>query len=253
MRAIGGVAKLNSTENFLKVYQPVVALLLNQLRPAAILDAPSGNGWLRPLLSFYTQVDGLDLFASSPPGYRMFRNVDLDLGIPDDLGIYDAIVCCEGIEHFGNPALFFKSVHRHLAPGGRLIVTTPNIWFPGARLQFFLRGFFPSFPCRVGNIGRGTHMHIMHWPFLQLFLFLRLNGFEDIILHDIGGKKPKRMYERALGIPHAYYCRNKRKKSLTEEERTFWSLAGSEQSIYGRHLIVSAATSNSAVSTDAAR
>jgi SAM-dependent methyltransferase len=239
--------------NSLKLYQHVVASLLNQSRPAAILDAPSGNGWLRPLLSFDTQIDGLDLFAPFPGGYRIFRKVDLDLGLPDDLGVYDAIVCCEGIEHFGNPNIFFKSARRHLAPGGRLIVTTPNVWLPEARLQFFLRGFFPSFPCLVGRIERGTHMHIMPWSFPQLFLFLRLNGFEDIILHDIEERKPKRMYERVLGIPQAFYCRHKRNKSLTEEERTFWSFARSEQSIYGRSLVVSAATPNPAVNTDAAR
>jgi SAM-dependent methyltransferase len=238
--------------NFLKPYQPVVASLLNQSRLATILDAPSGNGWLRRLLKFDAQIDGLDLFAP-PDGYRAFRNVDLDLGLPADLGLYENIVCCEGIEHLGNPDIFFKTTRHHLVPGGRLIVTTPNIWFPEARLQFSLRGFFPSFPCLVGRIERGTHMHIMPWSFPQLFLFFRLNGFEDITLHDIEEKKPKRMFERLLGLPQALYCRHKIRKSITEEERVFWSFAGSKQSMYGRHLVVSAATPNPAANTDAAR
>lgn len=239
--------------NFMKPYQPVVAALLNQSRPSTILDAPSGSGWLKELLCFETQIDGLDLFTPPPRAYRTFRNIDLDLGLPDDLGFYESIVCCEGIEHFGNPDLFFKTARRHLAPGGRLIVTTPNVWFPEARLQFLLRGFFPSFPCLVGRIKRGTHMHIMPWSFPQLFLFLRLNGFEAITLHDIAEKKPKRMYERLLGIPQALYCRHKHNKALTEEERTFWSFAGSEQSIYGRRLVVSAITPNPVVSMAAVR
>lgn len=175
------------------------------------------------------------------------------MGFPDDLGLYEAIVCCEGIEHFGNPGIFFTTAREHLVRGGRLIITTPNVWFPEARLQFFLRGFFPSFPCLVGRIKRGTHMHIMPWSFPQLFLFLRLNGFEKITLHDIDEKKPKRIYERLLGVPQALYCRHKRAKSHTEEERIFWSFAGSEQSIYGRRLVVSAATSKLSVNTDAAR
>lgn len=224
-----------------KPYQPVVASLLNQSRPATILDAPSGSGWLKPLLTFDTCLDGLDLFAPAPEGYRTFLNVDLDSGIPDGMGIYDAIVCCEGIEHLGNPGLFFSSACRHLRPGGRLIVTTPNTWFPEARLQFFFRGFFPSFPCLVGRIERGTHMHIMPWSFPQLSLFLGLSGFEEINLHDVQGeKKPKRAYERLLGFPQAIYCRRKASRAQSEEERTFWLLAGSEQSIYGRRLVVSA-------------
>ena len=64
----------------------------------------------------------------------------LDLELPGDLAKYDAIVCCEGIEHFGNPESFFRSTHRHLSQGGMLVITTPNTWYPGARLQFLLRG-----------------------------------------------------------------------------------------------------------------
>ena len=85
-------------------------------------------------------------------------------------------------------------------------------------------------------------MHIMPWSFPQLYLFLRLKGFEDIRLHDVAEKKPKRTYERLLGFPQMLYCRQKQRKSLTDEERAFWSFAGSEQSIYGRRLVVSAIT-----------
>jgi SAM-dependent methyltransferase len=237
----------------LKPYQPVVASILNQSRPKTILDAPSGSGWLKELLGFEAQIDGLDLFAPAPGGYRSFRNIDLDAGLPDELGLYEAIVCCEGIEHFGNPGFFFKTARDHLAPGGQLIVTTPNTWFPEARLQFFLRGFFPGFPCLAGRIERGTHMHIMPWSYPQLFLFMRLNGFESITLHDIEEKKPKRMYERLFGIPQAVYCAHKRRKSLTGEERAFWAFAGSKQSIYGRRLVVSALTPGPAAGTGAAR
>jgi SAM-dependent methyltransferase len=224
----------------LKPYESAVAAILNEARPATILDAPSGSGWLRPLLRFDTQVDGLDLFAPPPGQYRHFRQADLDAGLPEDLGIYDAIVCCEGIEHLGNPDLFFKSAFAHLASGGRLIVTTPNVWHPAARLQYLFQGFFPGFPPLVGHIQRGTHMHVMPWSFPQLFLFLRRNGLEDIMLHDSAERKPKRSYERLLGLPQSIYCRRKYRQSRTSEEREFWSCAGSPQSLYSRRLIVSA-------------
>lgn len=231
----------------LKPYQPVVASILNQLRPTTILDAPSGSGWLKTLLRFETRIDGLDLFAQPAEGYDLFRNVDLDMGLPSDLGLYEAVVCCEGIEHFSNPGLFFKTAHDRLVPGGQLIVTTPNVWFPAARIQYLIRGFFPSFPCLVGRIKRGSHMHIMPWSFAHLYLFLKLYGFEKITLHDIAEKKPKRMYEKLIGLPQVLYCRNRLAKSLTEEERVFWSFAGSAQSIYGRRLAVSATTPNPAI------
>ncbi|HSH93442.1 MAG TPA: class I SAM-dependent methyltransferase [Roseimicrobium sp.] len=223
-----------------KSYQPVVAGILNSRKPGVLLDAPSGSGWLRKLLDFPCEVDGLDLFEKAPPGYRHFRNANLDLELPADLGKYDAIVCCEGIEHFGNPESFFRSAHGHLNKGGTLIVTTPNTWFPASRLQYLFRGFFPSFPCLVGKIVRGSHMHIMPWSYPHLYLYLKLTGFTDIRLHDIDEPKPKRAYEWIVGLPQRLYCSNRRKKARTEEERAFWTFAGSKQSVYGRRLVVSA-------------
>jgi len=224
----------------LKPYQPVVAALLNARRPQTVLDAPCGSGWLADLLDDDLQIDGLDLFASPPQRYRHFRNADLDGGLPADLGRYDAIVCCEGIEHFGNPEIFFRSTRAHLTPGGLLVVTTPNTWHPAARLQYLLRGFFPGFPCLVGKIERGRHMHIMPWSFPQLFLYLRLTGFTDIALHDIDEPKPKNIYEWLVGVPQILYCAHKRWRIKTKEEKTFWKHAGSRQSLLGRRLVVSA-------------
>ena len=223
----------------MKPYRQVVANILNELRPANILDAPSGNGWLSSLLKFNASIDGLDLFAP-PAGYRYFENADLDMGLPDNLRLYEAIVCCEGIEHFGNPDVFLKTVCSHLVSKGVVIITTPNIWFPAAKLTFLMKGFFPSFPSLVGNISRGNHMHIMPWSYPHLFLFLKLNGFENIALHDVNEKKPKRIYEYILGLPQRLYCFQKCKNALTQEERGFWTTAGSKQSVYGRRLVVSA-------------
>lgn len=44
-----------------------------------------------------------------------------------DLGKqFDCIVAGEVIEHLSNPGLFLDAAHRHLVPGGRLIITVPN-------------------------------------------------------------------------------------------------------------------------------
>src|SRR5947209_19962485 len=53
-----------------KGYQPVVERLLRERQPATVLDAPCGSGWLRGALDFHCAVDGLDLFAEAPSGYR---------------------------------------------------------------------------------------------------------------------------------------------------------------------------------------
>jgi SAM-dependent methyltransferase len=49
-----------------------------------------------------------------------------------DLGErYDVIVAGELIEHLANPGLFLCNMARHLAPGGTLVITTPNPFYFG--------------------------------------------------------------------------------------------------------------------------
>jgi SAM-dependent methyltransferase len=223
-----------------KIYWPVVAELLNTFKPSTILDAPAGRGWIKELLDYGAQIDGIDLYEGQPTGYRELRVHDLDRGIPCDLPVYDAIVCCEGIEHLANPGLLLASAYEHLAHGGLIVITTPNTWFPCAKLQFLARGFFPSFPCLAGRIKRGTHMHIMPWSYPQLHLFLHLFGFIEIRLHNVSERKPKHLYEWLIGYPQRLYCAHKSRTALSVEEKEFWKYVASYQSLYGRRLVVSA-------------
>jgi SAM-dependent methyltransferase len=225
----------------MKTYQPIVCRLLEAARPQTVLDLPAGEGWLaqslaRPDLA----IDGSDLYASQPPGYRDFMRHDLDLGIPSSWPRYDAIVSCEGIEHIANPGLFLNGAYEHLNAGGCLIVTTPNVWYPGARLQYFHRGFFPGFPPLVGKIERGTHMHIMPWTWPQLYLHLALAGFSSIELHPCLEDRRTRFIERIFVVPMRAYCRGKAKAAASEEERRFWQTAQTDGALLARRLVVSA-------------
>ena len=222
-----------------KEYMPVVAAILTSRPVASVLDAPSGTGWLRDRLDRSIALDGIDLYDGQPDGYRNFRGADLDRGLPDDLPTYDAVVSCEGLEHIGNPELFLRSAASRLNPGGTLIITTPNTWHPAARLQYLTRGFFPGFPSLAGRIEKGTHMHITPWTFPHLYLYFSLAGFKDITLHDVDEPKPRRAFEKLLGVFGKGYCASRQKKARTDEERRFWMQAGSPQSIYGRRLVVS--------------
>ncbi len=185
-------------------------------------------------------MDGIDLYAGQTAGYRRFLAHDLDRGLPGDLPEYELGVCCEGIEHLANPGLLLDDFFAHLKPGGSFIVSTPNTWYPAARLAYLLRGFFPSFPCLVGKIRNGSHMHIQPWTWPQLYLFLRLSGVVEIRLHNVNEPKPKHFLERLVGLPLGLYCRAREKKATDTEEAVFWQIAGSTQSRYGRRLVVSA-------------
>lgn len=214
--------------------------ILNHSKPKRILDAPCGKGWIASRLDYDFEIHGIDLYDTPRDGYSKVLKYDLDYGIPDSTEKYDCICCCEGIEHFGNPLLFFEHAKKLLKPNGLFVVTTPNTWYPDSKLQFFLRGFFPSFPCIVGRIERGSHMHITPWSFPHLYLYLKLSSFADIDLHDEPLSRHKHLYELFLGLPQKLYCLSKGKKSKSDEERRFWKIASSKGSVYGRHLIVTA-------------
>jgi len=218
----------------------VVIEILNKLKPSTILDAPCGGGWLHEMLPYKAELDGIDLYDTPVAGYRQVVCGNLDAGIADNLPQYEAIACCEGLEHFGNPLLFLQTAKAHLLPKGLLIVTTPNIWYPAARLQYAMRGFFPSFPCLVGKIKLGSHMHIMPWSFPQLYLYLKLAGYENIQIHEEELSKPKHFWERFVALPQKLYCARRLKKSTSEEEKDFWRSASTDYSIFGRHIIVTA-------------
>lgn len=224
----------------MKAYQPIVGRIAAERRPRSILDLPSGQGWLPAQIGLPdVEIDGIDLYESQPAGYGNFLQRDLEDGVPDELGRYDMIVSCEGIEHIANPGLFLKSARRHLNPGGTIVVTTPNTWHPAARLKYFQRGFFPGFPSLAGKIEPGTHMHIMPWSWPQLYLHLKLAGFANIELHPCIETERTHLFEKLLAWPMKSYCRRNAKKAKTSEERQYWITAAEPGSLYARRLVVS--------------
>jgi SAM-dependent methyltransferase len=193
----------------MKAYQPIVGRIAEAVRPRTILDLPSGNGWLRQrILASDVAIDGIDLYEARPSGYRTFLRGDLETGVPDELGRYDMIVSCEGIEHVANPGLFLKSARKHL-----------NL---------------------AGHIKPGAHMHIMPWSWPQLYLHLSLAGFTDIELHPCLEDNRTHLYEKLFALPMKSYCRSRMRKAVSDEERKYWKTAGEPGSLYARRLVVSA-------------
>ena len=49
---------------------------------------------------------------------------------------FDTIIAGELIEHLANPGLFLQQARKHLAPNGRIVITTP---YPAWRYKLFVR------------------------------------------------------------------------------------------------------------------
>jgi 2-polyprenyl-3-methyl-5-hydroxy-6-metoxy-1,4-benzoquinol methylase len=111
----------------------------------------------------------------------------------DDLGgPYDAVVAAELIEHLDDPGLFLDNVRRHLAPGGRLLLTTPN--------PFYVNQFG-----KILKYGR-PQVHAEHRAWFDpetLAVLLRARGFE---LEDFAWLAAQRgVLRRALASWRPYW------------------------------------------------
>lgn len=223
-----------------KPYRASVLECLQHHNPNSVLDIACGDGWLGRSHSALYRLDGVDFFRGAPEGYDNFHACDLNQGLPAHLGKYDAIVCCEAVAYLTNPGLLFSSVHAHLNPAGRFILSTPNPTYAGNRVFLIQHGYFSGFSRFIENSQLSPHMpwHALGWP--QLWLLLGLSGLSDIRLHDVPERKPKRLLEYLPGLLAKAYCRHRMGTSATGNERLFWKYFGSDQCVYGRRLVVSA-------------
>jgi len=119
----------------------IVLKIIERINPSSILDVPCGDGWLSKKIKKTIQIDGIDLYGEEALGYREWRRFNLEDGLPSDLGAYDCIVSCEGIEHIGNPELFLRTAYTHLNHGGTILLTSPNVWYHNQNYSIFLGDF----------------------------------------------------------------------------------------------------------------
>ena len=121
------------------------------------LDVGCGAGLLaEPLARLGADVTGLDatpevIAVAREHAAAMGLEIDYRLGDVQELqGQYDLITCVEVIEHVADAAAFVKALAKRLAPGGLLVMSTPNAtsW---SRLMMITIGE------GFGRIPKGTH------------------------------------------------------------------------------------------------
>jgi len=121
------------------------------------LDVGCGAGLLtEPLARLGARVSGFD---ASPELIDVARwhaaamglDIDYRAGDVQELeGRFDLITCMEVIEHVADPAAFVQALARRLAPGGLLILSTPNATGWSKLLTITLAE-------GLGRIPKGTH------------------------------------------------------------------------------------------------
>jgi SAM-dependent methyltransferase len=105
--------------------------------PLKILDVPAGAGSLaQALRDAGHEVVCADINRERPD----YVYADLAQALPFDDGAFDAVICLEGLEHLREPARLIGELVRVTAPGGEIVLSTPNLMNFYSRLHQLLTG-----------------------------------------------------------------------------------------------------------------
>ncbi len=103
---------------------------------------------------------------------------NIEHGTQFQTDFFDTVICADVIEHIVNIWMALSEIHRILKPGGRLILTTPNIAVIRRRIQLCF-GEFPSTSAeneglllRTPNeLLDGGHLHYFTFSMLRKILY----------------------------------------------------------------------------------
>ena len=166
------VVRIPASYSLPRTNAKVLALLQPHLASAAVvLDIGAGEGYLAQRVhaviaerGLSARLEACDLFPDnfSVPGVPC-RPIDLDGGLPLPDASVDLAYSVEVLEHLEDQFAFLREVQRVLRPGGRFVVTTPNVLSLTSRLRTLLVGFLELFgplPLRSEDPQHlGGHIH----------------------------------------------------------------------------------------------
>ncbi len=146
-----------------------------------LLEVPAGEGalaWQLQKLGYTVTAGDIDPAFFKVGSIPCIR-VDLNRQFPLDDGRFQFVSCIEGIEHLQDQFHFVRECHRVLAPGGHLVLSTPNILNLASRLKFLLSGFYSLVPRPINEFSQvPVFDHINPVTYYQLRYMLHTQGFE---------------------------------------------------------------------------
>jgi len=164
--------------------------LFGTMKPGVVLDIPAGGAvQSRALAALGYRVVSADLFptANREPA-TVCVCADANDMLPFRDASFDYILTREGIEHLEDQMGFLRDCARVMRPGGKLVLTTPNLMHLSARASGFLttqrsmhRGLINEVQTPRGrNPRRRYHGHAFMIDYYRARYMMRLVGFDNL-------------------------------------------------------------------------
>ena len=172
-------------------------LATRDLRPGQrIVDVGAGEGYFSQLVGqhvarvFGVAPDAMLSACDLYPEYFRYEGIRCDpteqsgaLRYPD--ASFDIAASVEVIEHIEDQFQFVRELHRVLRPGGRAIISTPNLLNINSRLRYLHSGFWLLFdPLSLSSRDPvHTSGHISPITYYYLAYLCRRAGFQRVEVH----------------------------------------------------------------------
>jgi len=143
-----------------------------------VLDIPCGEGaFSKRLMDRGVEVHSADIVRADQAGNPRFQVANMNETLPFADGLFDGVVCIDGIEHIERQFDFVRECSRITKRGGFLIISTPNISSLRSRFRWLLTGFHTK--CKTPLNERCPHpsFHINMISFPELRYILHTSGY----------------------------------------------------------------------------
>lgn len=222
-----------------------------------VLDVGAGEGFFCQLVGEYIKetyqadpssiLQACDLYpAHFQYGGVACRQIDFHEALPYEDNTFDLVTSIEVIEHLEDQFHFLRELYRITKPGGKVIVSTPNILNINSRIKYLYSGFtllFDPLPLRKNDpVLLGGHIHPISLYYLYT-IFARM-GFVSIdVLYD--RSKRSSLLPMGLLYPLIWPCfqiyqwkQARKKEKVVEENQAILARINSFQTLSSRTIIV---------------
>jgi SAM-dependent methyltransferase len=227
-----------------RTHRKVLQIFASFPRRGALLELPAGEGalaWQLHKLGYTITAADIDpkfFKVACLPCIRL----DMNRRFPLEDEQFQFISCIEGIEHLEHQFQFVRECHRVLEPGGRLVLSTPNILNLASRLKFLLSGFYSLAPRPINEFSQvPVFDHISPLTYCQLRYMLHSQGFAITAVEtDLYRRSSAALYPLKPLI-QLYSIRTMRKERDSKQRRAnreIRRVLASRTVLLGRTLIV---------------